>query len=288
MKIIDGKNISNKIIENIQKKVELKLKSGFRATKLAIILIGENYASETYVSAKIRTCEKVGISTQLFRFDSNVKSSEVTGKIEELNYHPDYDGILVQLPLPSHLHQREILDIINPLKDVDGLTSLNTGFLALNRPKFIPATPLGIQKLLIESKVGIEGKHIVICGRSNIVGRPLSNLFSNDQVHSNATVTLCHSKTNNLINHTKNADILIVAVGNPEFINESMVKEGSIVIDVGINRVKDFSNKKGYRITGDVNFDSVINKVSMITPVPGGVGPMTIAMLLENVLKSSS
>ncbi|MBM31943.1 MAG: bifunctional 5,10-methylene-tetrahydrofolate dehydrogenase/5,10-methylene-tetrahydrofolate cyclohydrolase [Chloroflexi bacterium] len=288
MKIIDGKNISKEIIKNIQEKVQLKIQADSYSPKLAIILVGDDYASLTYVSAKIRTCEKVGISTQLFKFDDNVKNGQVIDKINELNINPDYHGILVQLPLPSHLNQREILDIINPLKDVDGLTSSNTGLLALNRPRFIPATPLGIQKLLIESKVEIEGKNIVICGRSNIVGKPLFNLFSNDQVNANATVTLCHSKTKNLINHTKNADILIVAVGKPEFINESMVKEGSIVIDVGINRVKDDFNNKGYRIVGDVNFDSLMNKVSMITPVPGGVGPMTIAMLLENVLKSAS
>lgn len=288
MKIIDGKTISKKIINNIQEKVSIKINTEGKNPSLAIVLVGNDYASETYVSAKIKTCKKVGIHTQLFRFDSSVKNNDLKDEIKKLNNDSKFDGILVQLPLPSHIPQREILDLINPLKDVDGLTSLNTGLLALGTPKFIPATPQGIQKLLIESRVKIEGKHIVICGRSNIVGKPLSNLLSNNEINANATVTLCHSKTQNLIDYTRTADILIVAVGSSEFITESMIKKGSVVIDVGINRIKDNSVEKGYRIVGDVDFKSVINKVSKITPVPGGVGPMTIAMLLENVLKSSN
>ena len=288
MKIIDGKTISRKIINNIQEKVSIKIDTEGKSPSLAIVLVGNDYASETYVSAKIKTCKKVGIHTQLFRFDSSVKNNHLKAEINKLNNDSKFNGILVQLPLPSHIPQREILDLINPLKDVDGLTSLNTGLLALGTPKFIPATPQGIQKLLIESRVKIEGKHIVICGRSNIVGKPLSNLLSNNEINANATVTLCHSKTENLIDYTRTADILIVAVGSSEFITESMIKEGTVVIDVGINRIKDNSVEKGYRIVGDVDLKSVINKVSKITPVPGGVGPMTIAMLLENVLKSSN
>ena len=288
MKIIDGKIISTKIIDKIQKEVSIIFESKGKRPSLAIIFVGNDPASETYVSAKIKTCDRVGILSEIYRFPNSVLEGDITGKIEELNNDSTYDGILVQLPLPSHIEQRKVLDSINPDKDVDGLSSWNIGLLVSGRPKFVPATPLGVQKLLIESDIKIEGADIVICGRSDIVGKPLSNLLSNKNNYANATVTLCHSKTVNLIDHTKRADILIVAMGIPKFVKEEMVKEGSVIIDVGVNRIADDSRKKGYSIVGDVDFNSVINKVSKITPVPGGVGPMTIAMLLENVLKSSN
>ena len=288
MKILDGKKVSEDIKNEIKILVDqLKLKNK-RPPHLAAILVGSDGASLTYVSSKVKACNQVGFKSSLFRFDDKISEKELLNHIEILNLDKEIDGFIVQLPLPKQIDEEKVLLSINPEKDVDGFHPSNFGRMALEMDSFIPATPHGIIELLERYKINTKGKHCVVLGRSQIVGRPISILMSQKIKSGNATVTLAHSQTKNLENLTKTADIIISALGIPEFIEPHMVKKGSIIIDVGITRVKDSSNKKGYIIKGDVDFDKVSPICSHITPVPGGVGPMTIAMLLKNTLRARS
>ena len=288
MKILDGKKVSEDIKNEIKILVDqLKLKNK-RPPHLAAILVGSDGASLTYVSSKVKACNQVGFKSSLFRFDNEISEKELLKHIKILNLDKEIDGFIVQLPLPKQINEEKVLLSINPEKDVDGFHPSNFGRMALEMDSFIPATPHGIIELLERYKINTKGKHCVVLGRSQIVGRPISILMSQKIKSGNATVTLAHSQTKNLENLTKTADIIISALGIPEFIKAHMVKKGSIIIDVGITRVKDSSNKKGYIIKGDVDFDKVSPICSHITPVPGGVGPMTIAMLLKNTLRARS
>jgi len=288
MKILDGKKVSEDIKNEIKILVDqLKLKNK-RPPHLAAILVGSDGASLTYVSSKVKACNQVGFKSSLFRFDNEISEKELLNHIEILNLDKEIDGFIVQLPLPKQIDEEKVLLSINPEKDVDGFHPSNFGRMALEMDSFIPATPHGIIELLERYKINTKGKHCVVLGRSQIVGRPISILMSQKIKSGNATVTLAHSQTKNLENLTKTADIIISALGIPEFIKPHMVKKSSIIIDVGITRVKDSSNKKGYTIKGDVDFDKVSPICSYITPVPGGVGPMTIAMLLKNTLRARS
>tara|TARA_B110000263_G_scaffold238051_1_gene238913 strand:- start:8 stop:886 length:879 start_codon:yes stop_codon:yes gene_type:complete len=286
MQILDGKKISQEIKGEIKISVDfLKLKNK-RPPHLAAVIVGNDGASLTYVSSKVKSCEQVGFKSTLFHFDNNITQDELLKKINNLNNDNLLDGYIVQLPLPKHIDEEKILLAIDPKKDVDGFHPSNFGRMALEMDSFIPATPYGIMELLKRYKIDTQGKHCVVIGRSNIVGRPISILMSQKLDYGNATVTIAHSKTKNLKKITKSADIIISALGIPEFIKSDMVKENVVIIDVGITRVKDDSNSKGYTIKGDVYFEEVSVKSSFITPVPGGVGPMTIAMLLKNTLKA--
>ena len=288
MKILDGKKVSEDIKNEIKILVDqLKLKNK-RPPHLAAILVGSDGASLTYVSSKVKACNQVGFKSSLFRFDDKISEKELLNHIEILNLDKEIDGFIVQLPLPKQIDEEKVLLSINPEKDVDGFHPSNFGRMALEMDSFIPATPHGIIELLERYKINTKGKNCVVLGRSQIVGRPISILMSKKIKSGNATVTLAHSQTKNLENLTKTADIIISALGIPEFIEPHMVKKGSIIIDVWITRVKDSSNKKGYTIKGDVDFDKVSPICSYITPVPGGVGPMTIAMLLKNTLRARS
>ena len=288
MKILDGKKVSEDIKNEIKILVDqLKLKNK-RPPHLAAILVGSDGASLTYVSSKVKACNQVGFKSSLFRFDDKISEKELLNHIEILNLDKEIDGFIVQLPLPKQIDEEKVLLSINPEKDVDGFHPSNFGRMALEMDSFIPATPHGIIELLERYKINTKGKHCIVLGRSQIVGRPISILMSQKIKSGNATVTLAHSQTKNLETLTKTADIIISALGIPEFIKPHMVKKGSIIIDVGITRVKDSSNKKGYIIKGDVDFDNVSPICSYITPVPGGVGPMTIAMLLKNTLRARS
>lgn len=285
-KLIDGKKISSSIHELLEKQIS-KIKSKyFRAPKLVVILVGNNPASISYVKAKEKACKKAGIICHVERLEESVTEKDLIKYINDLNSDIETDGMIVQLPLPKKLDEEKIIQSISPLKDVDGLTNENLGLLASGKPRFVPATPLGVQKLLDEIGTKTEGKNIVIIGRSKLVGIPLALLLSAKSDLGNATVTICHSKSNNIDSLTLKADIVIVATGFPSTLTKKMVKENSIVIDVGVNRIEDSSKKNGFRLIGDSDFEEIIDKVSKITPVPGGVGPMTIAMLLSNVTKA--
>ena len=285
--LIDGKEISKKILKEISSDLHQISKNLGRKPALSIILIGNNPASETYVKAKIKACSEVGIDGNLIRFDINVDSKTLIDQIDKLNKKIDIDGILLQLPVPKNLNERELIEHISPLKDVDGLTAENIGLLNSGTPRFIPATPYGIMEIFNRIGVSLSGKKVVIIGRSNIVGRPLFSLMSGRGENSNSTVTLCHSYTKNLSEFTLNADIIIAATGSANILDGSMIKEGAIIIDVGINRLDDKSRKSGYRLIGDVDFETANKKASYITPVPGGVGPMTITMLMKNVCNAA-
>ncbi len=276
MKIIDGKSVSEKIRNEIKEQTQNYISKHGRKPGLAVIIAGDNPASKTYVANKIKACKEVGFNSYCVEFPKNVSEETLAKKIIELNNNEDVDGILVQLPLPSHLNEKYILSLIADNKDVDGFSAYNMGLLALGRPKVAACTPLGVIELLKSTGESIEGKNAVIIGRSNIVGKPMAMLL----LMENATVTICHSKTKNLSEITKTADILIAAIGKPCFVKKDMVKEGAIVIDVGINRTE-----KG--LQGDVDFNEVSKIASYITPVPGGVGPMTITMLLKNTLTAA-
>jgi methylenetetrahydrofolate dehydrogenase (NADP+) / methenyltetrahydrofolate cyclohydrolase len=288
MKIIDGKMISNLIKEEIKQEVEKIIKKGERPPHLAAILVGNDGASLTYVGSKVRSCKQVGFDSTLVKLPAEISQKDLLNKIHELNNDDKIDGFIVQLPLPNHIDEEEVLMTVNPNKDVDGFHPSNFGKMALNMESFIPATPYGIIELLKRYKINTSGKNTVVIGRSNIVGRPISILLSRKGNPGDSTVTLVHSRTKNLESFTKNADIIVSALGVPDFLKSEMVKKGVIIIDVGITRVKDDSNSKGYVIKGDVDFESVKEKASFITPVPGGVGPMTIAMLLKNTLFSKN
>ena len=285
--LIDGKEISKKILKEISSDLYQISKNLGRKPALSIILIGNNPASETYVKAKIKACREVGIEGNLIRYDINVDSKTLIDQIDKLNKKIDVDGILLQLPVPKNLNERELIEHISPLKDVDGLTAENIGLLNSGTPRFIPATPYGIMEIFNRIGVSLPGKKVVIIGRSNIVGRPLFSLMSGRGENSNSTVTLCHSYTKNLSEFTLNADIIIAATGSANILDGSMIKEGAIIIDVGINRLDDKSRKSGYKLIGDVDFETANKKASYITPVPGGVGPMTITMLMKNVCNAA-
>jgi len=286
MEILDGKKLSQQIKEEIKQAVILRKKKGEKIPHLAALLVGNDGASLTYVGSKVRSCEQVGFKSTLIRLESNITEQALLDKIKELNNDDTLDGYIVQLPLPNHINEEKILLAIDPKKDVDGFHPSNFGRMALEMDSYIPATPFGIMEMLKRNEIDISGKHCVVIGRSNIVGRPISILMSQKGNPGNATVTLAHSRTKNIEQLTQKADIIVSALGIPEFLKGDMVKEGVIVIDVGITRVPDDSHPKGYVIKGDVSFDEVAKKSSYITPVPGGVGPMTIAMLLKNTLLS--
>ena len=284
MEILDGKKISNQIKEEIAVEVAQIKRRGEKVPHLAAVLVGNDGASLTYVGSKVRSCKKIGFESTLIHLPEETSEEELLGQVADLNANPDIDGYIVQLPLPKHINEEKVLMAVHPDKDVDGFHPTNFGKMALDMETFIPATPFGIMELLRRYQVDTEGKHTVVIGRSHIVGRPISILMSQKGKAANSTVTLTHSSTKDLKEFTKKADIIVSALGSPDFLKADMVKEGVVIIDVGITRVPDESRPKGYYITGDVDFDRVAPKASFITPVPGGVGPMTIAMLLKNTL----
>lgn len=283
MTILDGKKTSNDIKVEIALSVKEIVSSGSRPPHLAAVIVGEDGASLTYVGSKVRACKRVGFDSTLIKLSENISEQELLLKVKELNENDSIDGYIVQLPLPSHIDSQKILMTVNPSKDVDGFHPTNFGKMALNLPTFISATPYGIMELLDRYKVETSGKHTVVIGRSDIVGRPISILMSRKSNPGNSTVTLAHSRTKNIKELTLPADIIISALGVPNFVKADMIKEGAVIIDVGITRVSD-NSAKGYKIVGDVDYENVSKKSSFITPVPGGVGPMTIAMLLKNTL----
>ena len=284
--IIDGKSVSNKIREELKSEVERLTKKGFRPG-LAVVLVGENPASQVYVGSKEKSCQELGILSEAYRLPEKTTEKELLELVMKLNEKKDIDGILVQLPLPKHIDEDKVLLAIDPDKDVDGFHPINVGRCWSGNPRFLPCTPWGVQELLIRYKVETSGKHVVVIGRSNIVGKPVAGILIQKAEGANATVTICHSATKDIASITRQADILIAAIGKPEFVTADMVKPGAAVIDVGVNRIPDASCKSGTRLIGDVNFNQVKEKASFITPVPGGVGPMTIAMLMKNTVKSA-
>jgi len=286
MKLIDGKKISEKVLDEIKFSVQNRVKNNLKIPHLAAILVGDDGASKTYVNSKIKACEKVGFKSSLFKFDDSISEIELLNQIKKINENDDIDGFIVQLPLPKHINQEVILNKVSPAKDVDGFHPNNYGKMTLGIDTFIPATPAGIIELIERSEIQTEGKKCLVIGRSQIVGRPISILLSQNKSFGNSTVTVAHSRSKDLEKLCLDSDIIISAIGIPEFIKGNMIKKGSSIIDVGITRVDDLSSPKGYRIVGDVDFKSVSNTVGYITPVPGGVGPMTIAMLLKNTLKA--
>lgn len=284
MQLLDGKKTSEDIKNEIAAEVQSIKATGGKVPHLAAVIVGTNGASLTYVGSKVKSCQQIGFDSTLVALPEDITEVDLLAKINELNEDDNLDGYIVQLPLPKHINEEKILLAIDPDKDVDGFHPTNFGRMALEMETFIPATPFGIMQLLERYKVETAGKHTVVIGRSHIVGRPMSILMSRKGNPGDSTVTLTHSRTKNLAEFTKNADIIITALGVPEFLKGDMVKDGVVIIDVGITRVDDASNAKGYVIKGDVDFDEVSKKASFITPVPGGVGPMTIAMLLQNTL----
>ena len=284
MQLLDGKEASSKLKTQIKEEVDQWVGSGGKIPHLAAVLVGEDGASKTYVESKVRSCKEVGFKSSLIKLGADASEKELIEVIETLNNDEDVDGFIVQLPLPKHLNEEKITTLIKPEKDVDGFHPVNVGRMALGQPSYISATPYGIVQMLEMYNIDTVGKHCVVVGRSNIVGSPMSILMAKNTKHANCTVTLCHSRTQNLEEFTKVADILIVALGKPEFVKSNMVKEGAVVIDVGITRVEDSSRLKGYKVVGDVDFQSVAPKCSYITPVPGGVGLMTVASLIKNTL----
>lgn len=287
MILLDGKKTSSDIKDELRKEVDELVSRGVKKPHLAAILVGSNGASETYVGAKVKACEQVGFESTLVRFNEDISELDLLNEINKINNNQNIDGLIVQLPLPNHIDELKVTQAINVEKDVDGFHPTNIGRMALNLPTYLPATPAGIMELLSRYNIKTSGKHCVVVGRSHIVGSPMSILMARNNIPGNCTVTLTHSRTKNLKEITRTADILIVALGKAQFINSEMIKDGACIIDVGINRVKSEKTKSGWKLLGDVDFDSVANMCSSITPVPGGVGPMTIAMLLKNTLKSA-
>ena len=287
MILIDGKITSAEVKAEIKKEVEAFVGQGGKKPHLAAILVGNDGASETYVASKVRSCNEVGFNSTLERMPSDTRESQLLAKIEEFNQNQDIDGFIVQLPLPKHIDEQKVTTAILPEKDVDGFHPVNVGRMALGQPAYISATPYGIIQMLEKYNIDTTGKHCVVIGRSNIVGSPMSILMAKNSKHANCTVTLTHSRTKNLQEYTKAADIVIVALGKPAFLTGDMIKEGATVIDVGITRVPDDSKKSGFRIQGDADFASCAEKSSYITPVPGGVGLMTVASLMKNTLAAA-
>ncbi len=285
-KILKGTILRDKIKEYLKNKVNFLQAKYKKVPGLAVILVGDDPASSVYVRSKEKTCKEIGFLSEVIKMDKNIKEETLLNKIKELNEKNEINGILVQLPLPDHINADKIISCIDPLKDVDGFHPLNVGNLLIGRDTFIPCTPYGIMQILKYYNIETEGKYAVIIGRSNIVGKPMAALLVQKNKYANATVTICHSRTKNIEEYTKKADILIAAIGKPQYVKKDMIKKGAVVIDVGINRIKDPSKSKGYRLVGDVDFENVKPIASAITPVPGGVGPMTIAMLMMNTYKA--
>ena len=286
MILIDGKRTAQEIREELKTDIQKLKEEGRNVPGLVAILVGDDPASKIYVKSKGKACNEIGMRTMTEEIPSNISEKELLNILESYNNNPDYHGILIQLPLPEHINEDKIIEAISPEKDVDGFHPVSVGKLVIGKDTFRSCTPAGIQELLIRYKIETKGKHVVVLGRSNIVGKPIANIMLQKKEHANSIVTICHSAAPDVSYYTKQADILIAAIGVPEFVKADMVKEGVVVIDVGINRVEDSSKPKGYRLTGDVAFDEVAEKASYITPVPGGVGPMTIAMLLTNTYKA--
>jgi methylenetetrahydrofolate dehydrogenase (NADP+)/methenyltetrahydrofolate cyclohydrolase len=286
MTLIDGKKIAQEIKEELAKEVTQRKLLGLKTPHLAAILVGNDGASETYVGAKVKSCHEVGFESSLFRFDTTISEEELLHEINKLNNNPIIDGFIIQLPLPQHINEQKIIEAVNPAKDVDGFHPVNAGKMLLNLPSFLPATPYGIIQLLERYNIETSGKHCVVIGRSNIVGMPMSVLLARNAYPGNCTVTITHSRTTNLKELTLQADIIVAALGKAEFLKADMVKQGAVVIDVGITRLPSDKTKSGFKLYGDVKFDEVAPKCSYITPVPGGVGPMTIVSLLKNTLQA--
>jgi methylenetetrahydrofolate dehydrogenase (NADP+)/methenyltetrahydrofolate cyclohydrolase len=284
MELIDGKKISQQLKDEIAQKVTERKEKGLKTPHLAVILVGEDGGSQTYVNMKVKSCEQVGFKSTKIDYPDTITEEELLNKIIEINNNDDIDGLLVQLPLPKHISEEKVIETIDQSKDVDGFHPISMGKLVAGMPTFLPATPAGIMELLDRYNIETEGKHCVVLGRSHIVGTPMTLLMSRKAKPGNATVTMCHSRTKNIKEITLQADIIIAALGSPEFVKSDMVKEGAVVIDVGTTRVKSDKTKSGWKLKGDVAFDEVKDKTSYITPVPGGVGPMTIASLLKNTL----
>ena len=287
MTLIDGKAIATQIKSEIAEEVRQIVKSGGKQPHLAVIIVGHDGGSETYVANKIRTCDELGFKSTLIRYEENVSETELLLKIEELNNNPDVDGFIVQLPLPKHISEQKVIETIDFRKDVDGFHPVNVGRMAIGLPCFVSATPAGIIELLRRYNIATSGKNCVVVGRSNIVGKPVATLLMQKSRPGDCTVTVCHSRTVNIEKYCREADIIIAALGFPEFLKGDMVKEGAVVIDVGTTRVPSTETKSGYKLKGDVAFEEVAPKCSFITPVPGGVGPMTIISLMKNTLLAS-
>ena len=283
--VLSGKEVSSAVYRGLSGRIQI-LKEKNIIPGLAVILVGEDPASQVYVRSKTRTFKKLDLFTKTYRLSSDISQDELLNLIVELNNNPSYHGILVQLPLPKHIEGDKVINAIDPKKDVDGFHPENAGLLAIGRPRFIPCTPKGIMRILGHYEIDLNGKHVVVVGRSNIVGRPISILTSMKMDGANATTTLCHSGTPDIEGHTSSADVVVVALGVPGFLDHDMIKKGAIVIDVGINRI-DADNDKGYELVGDADWSSLEKKASAATPVPGGVGPMTIAMLVENTVEAA-
>ena len=283
--ILSGKDVSSSVYKGLSERIHALREKGI-TPGLAVVLVGEDPASQVYVRSKTRTFKKLDLFTQTYRLPKDTSQDELLGLIKELNNDNSYHGILVQLPLPKQIESDKVINAIDPKKDVDGFHPENAGLLAIGRPRFIPCTPKGIMRILEQYKIDLNGKHVVVVGRSNIVGRPISILTSMKMDGANATTTICHSGTPNIQYHTKTADVIIVALGVPSFLDHEMIKKDAVVIDVGINRI-DADNHKGYKLVGDADWQSIEKKASAATPVPGGVGPMTIAMLVENTVEAA-
>ncbi|OAV45431.1 bifunctional methylenetetrahydrofolate dehydrogenase/methenyltetrahydrofolate cyclohydrolase FolD [Lewinella sp. 4G2] len=287
MQVLDGKALSETIKAELKDEVDAIRSAGGKIPHLAAVLVGDNPASHVYVRNKVRSCEQVGFKSSLIRLPEDVSQEDLLAEVAKLNADEDVDGYIVQLPLPKHIDEDTVNLAIDPKKDVDGFTPVNIGLMTLGLPSYLPATPNGIMTMLERYGIQTTGKEVVVLGRSNIVGTPMSILLSRKGEPGNATVTMCHSRTEGMLFHTKRADILIAAIGKPEMVTADMVKEGAVIIDVGINRVEDASRKRGYRLCGDVDYNGLKDKVSAMTPVPGGVGPMTVVSLLMNTLQAS-
>ena len=287
MTLIDGKKISDQIKAEIAAQVEQMLADGKKRPHLAAILVGHDGGSETYVAHKVKACEQCGFKSTLIRFEDNITEQTLLDQIAALNADPDIDGFIVQLPLPRHISEQKIIEAIDPAKDVDGFHPQNVGRMAIGLPCVLSATPAGIIELLARYNIDTRGKHCVVLGRSNIVGKPVATLMMQKAAPGNATVTVCHSATPNIAEITRQADIIIAALGQPGFVTADMVKDGAVIIDVGTTRVPDPTRKSGFRLRGDVDFDNVAPRCSYITPVPGGVGPMTIVSLMKNTLQAA-
>ncbi len=286
MILLDGKTTSENIRKELGEAIQLRKSKGMKIPHLVAILVGNDGGSKTYVEAKVKACEQIGFESSLIRYDETISEKELLDKVHSLNIDDDIDGFIVQLPLPKHIDEMKVTEAIDPKKDVDGFHPMNLGNMVLNLPGFLPATPAGIIELLKRYKIETEGKNCVVIGRSNIVGMPLSIMLARNTNPGNCTVTLTHSKTKNIKEICRNADILIAAIGKPDFVTADMVKNGAVVIDVGTTRVEDPTKLSGWKLKGDVKFDEVAEKCSYITPVPGGVGPMTIASLMINTLRA--
>ncbi len=286
MQLIDGKKVAADIREELKVEINKLKAEGKKVPGLVAILVGENPASQIYVNSKAKACNEIGMLSKIEKLDASVTEDELISVVNSYNENNDFHGILVQLPLPKHINENKIINAISPKKDVDGFHPANVGNLVIGNETLFPCTPAGIQELLKRYNIPTKGKHLVVVGRSNIVGKPIANIMLQKKEFANCVVTVCHSAAGDLSRFTLDADILVAAIGIPNFIKENMVKEGAVVIDVGINRVDDPSTKKGYKVVGDVDFEAVSPKTSFITPVPGGVGPMTIAMLLRNTFQA--